>query len=35
MDPSVATTAFVACSNLVQGLEYLCAPVTTQETFCQ
>ena len=28
-------TALVACSNLVQGLDYLCVPVTTQEIFCQ
>ncbi len=28
-------TGIVTCSNLVQGLDYLCVPVTTQETFCQ
>ena len=28
-------TALVACSDLVQGLDYLCVPVTTQETSCQ
>ena len=24
-----AVTAFVVCSKLVQGLDYLCVPVTT------
>jgi len=28
-------TGIVTCSNWVQGLDYLCAPVTTQEPFCQ